>query len=189
MRTEQRAPRNSAVRRAPVAGRGAVSTSPGGRRLQIRPRGHITSAGVRAMKKRNTKERGAALVEAAIVMPLLLMLTVGIWTTARAWNVHNTMDHAAREAARFGATEVPWDGASPGAVRGAADEVLTASAIAPANVQTVCVGKGFDPCALGATSSTQVAVQLRWPDYRMDFVFFSVPVTLTASAVARYEGS
>ncbi len=189
MRTEQRAPRNSAVRRAPVAGRGGVSTSPGGRRLRLRPRGHITSAGVTAMKKRNTKERGAALVEAAIVMPLLLMLTVGIWTTARAWNVHNTMDHAAREAARFGATEVPWDGASPGAVRGAADEVLKASAIAPANVQTVCVGKGFDPCALGATSSTQVAIQLQWPDYRMDFVFFSVPVTLTASAVARYEGS
>ena len=49
-------------------------------------------------------ERGAALVEAALVLPMLLMLTFGIWTTARAWNVHNVLDHAAREAARYAAT-------------------------------------------------------------------------------------
>ncbi|NIN10359.1 MAG: pilus assembly protein, partial [Gemmatimonadales bacterium] len=49
------------------------------------------------------EDRGAALVEAALVMPLLLMLTLGIWATARAWNVHNVLDHASREAARFGA--------------------------------------------------------------------------------------
>ena len=50
------------------------------------------------------EERGAALVEAALVLPMLLMLTFGIWTTARAWNVHNVLDHAAREAARYAAT-------------------------------------------------------------------------------------
>jgi Flp pilus assembly protein TadG len=50
------------------------------------------------------RSRGAAIVEAAIIMPLLLLLTFGIWTTARAWNVHNVLDHASREAARFGAT-------------------------------------------------------------------------------------
>ena len=78
-----------------------------------------------------SRDRGAALMEAALVMPLMLMLTVGVWTTARAWNVHSTLDHAAREAARYGATEVPFDGTSPAEVRAVADQVLQASAIRP----------------------------------------------------------
>lgn len=153
------------------------------------------------------RERGAALVEAALVLPILLLLTVGIWTTARAWNVHNTLDHAAREAARFGATEYPWSEAgsttatcsnpgSPGsseeAIRCIADQELAAAAIAPADVTTVCIDKanaGTDPCAVGATSTPQVAVTLEWQDYPLDFVFFTVDVDLNASAVARWEGS
>ncbi|MBA2726181.1 MAG: pilus assembly protein [Actinobacteria bacterium] len=52
--------------------------------------------------QRKIRERGAALVEAAFVMPIILLLTFGVWTVARAWQVHNTIDHAVREAARFG---------------------------------------------------------------------------------------
>ena len=57
------------------------------------------------MRRKGKTDRGAALIEAAMVLPILLRLTFRIWATARAWNVHNTIDHAAREAARFGATE------------------------------------------------------------------------------------
>ena len=67
-----------------------------------------------------------------MVLPILLLLTFGIWGTARAWNVHNTIDHAAREAARFGATEEPWvSGTSDISVRAVADLELTASTIDP----------------------------------------------------------
>ncbi len=141
------------------------------------------------------EDRGAALVEAALVMPLLMLLTVGIWTTARAWNVHNTLDHAAREAARYGATEVPWDGSSVANVRAIADQELQAASIAPADVATVCINKedaGNDPCplvGLGSTSTPQVAVVLQWQNYPLDFVFFSIDVDLQAAAVARWEGS
>jgi Flp pilus assembly protein TadG len=62
-------------------------------------------------------ERGAALVEMALVLPFLLLLIVGIWTTARAFNVKNTMDHAVREAARQGATIDPWETGSPNDLR------------------------------------------------------------------------
>ncbi|MDH3260072.1 MAG: pilus assembly protein [Acidimicrobiia bacterium] len=134
-------------------------------------------------------DRGAALMEAALVMPLMLMLTVGVWTTARAWNVHSTLDHAAREAARYGATEVPWDATSAPKVRAVADQELQASAIAPADVTTVCIGRGSAPCGLGAIPDVdQVAVQLSWDNYQMDFIFFSVTVDLRASAVSRWEG-
>lgn len=134
-------------------------------------------------------DRGAALIEAALVMPLLLMLTVGVWTTARAWNVHSTLDHAAREAARYGATEVPWDGSSPTDVRAVADQELQASAIAPADVATACIAQGNAPCGLGAIPGVdQVAVELSWNNYQLDFVFFSIGVDLKASAVSRWEG-
>lgn len=136
-----------------------------------------------------SQDRGAALLEAALVMPLMLMLTVGVWTTARAWNVSSTLDHAAREAARYGATEVPWDGTSAAKVRAVADQELQASAIVPADVATVCIGQGNAPCSLGAIPDVdQVAVQLSWNNYQMDFIFFSINVDLTASAVSRWEG-
>ncbi len=134
-------------------------------------------------------DRGAALMEAALVMPLMLMLTVGVWTTARAWNVHSTLDHAAREAARYGATEVPWGGTSAAIVRAVADQELQASAIVPADVTTVCIAEGSAPCGLGAIPDVdQVAVQLSWDNYRMDFIFFTISVDLKASAVSRWEG-
>ena len=138
---------------------------------------------------RLSHDRGAALMEAALVMPLLLMLTVGVWTTARAWNVHSTMDHAAREAARYGATEVPWDGTSTAAVRAVVDQELQASAITPADVATVCIDQGNAPCGLAAIPGVdQVAVELSWNNYQMDFIFFSIDVDLKASAVSRWEG-
>jgi len=140
---------------------------------------------------RGNRDRGAALVETALVLPMLFMLTVGIWTTARAWNVHNTLDHAVREAARFGATSDPFDAA---AVRAIADQELSAAAIDPGDVTTVCLlqipaGADPNPCSLGVTGTPQVAVHLSIP-VDLNFVFFKIPgVVLNASAAARWEGS
>ena len=46
------------------------------------------------------QESGAELVEAAVVIPILLMLLLGIVTFGRAWNVYQTITRAAREGAR-----------------------------------------------------------------------------------------
>jgi Flp pilus assembly protein TadG len=46
------------------------------------------------------EEPGAELVEAALVLPLLLMLLLGIVTFGRAYNVYQTITRAAREGAR-----------------------------------------------------------------------------------------
>lgn len=50
------------------------------------------------------KERGASAVEFAIVVPLFLMLTMGMITGGLSFNRKMSLTHAAREAARFGAT-------------------------------------------------------------------------------------
>ncbi len=49
-------------------------------------------------------ERGASLVEFALVLPLILMLVLGLVSAGIAYNEKITLTHAAREAARFAAT-------------------------------------------------------------------------------------
>ena len=143
--------------------------------------------------KRWRSEGGAALVEAALVLPFLLLLTFGIWTTARAWNVHNTMEHAAREAARFGATVEPWDSStSPPAVRAIADADLTAASI-DTSVITDCIALVPDSgTACGHTNDTgpdQVVVKLTLQDYELQVLLFGVDVDMGASAISRHEAA
>ena len=45
-------------------------------------------------------ERGQALVEFALVVPLLLIMVMAIIDFGRAWNLHQTITDAAREGAR-----------------------------------------------------------------------------------------
>ncbi len=160
----------------------------------------------RTRTRRGGDERGAALVEMAVVTPLLLMLLVGIWTTARAWNVHNVIDHAAREAVRYGATVDPWaSGSESGAscnaagnsaekIRCIADAELSASAVPLGSVTSVCI-EGVKAAATGScapantTGVDQVYVRLRYQNFPLDFVFWSTTVNLEATAIARYESA
>jgi Flp pilus assembly protein TadG len=139
-------------------------------------------------------ERGAALIEAALVLPILLLLTFGIWTTARAWQVNNTLQHAAREAARYGATVEPWDpGTSPASVQAVSDADLTASALNPATVGD-CVELVADTASptcdshVNNTGTDQVFVKLTLPDWELQFLFFTIDVDLDAVAISRFEG-
>lgn len=53
---------------------------------------------------RSSSERGAALVEAALIFPIFVMLLLGIVTTAIAYGQSSAITNATREASRFGAT-------------------------------------------------------------------------------------
>lgn len=55
----------------------------------------------RLMKPERTQERGAEVVEFALVFSLLMMLMLGIVVFARAYNVYQTITRAAREGARM----------------------------------------------------------------------------------------
>jgi Flp pilus assembly protein TadG len=46
------------------------------------------------------QRRGQALVEFALILPVILLLVVGMLEFARAWNLHQVMTDAAREGAR-----------------------------------------------------------------------------------------
>lgn len=140
------------------------------------------------------KDGGATLVEAAFVLPFLLLLTFGIWTTARAWNINNTMEHAAREAARYGATVDPWDpSTSPSDVRAVADADMASAAIDTSAIQTICIeltADGDESCSTGHINSTgtnQIFVRLEYPNYDLQFLFFSMTIDMQATAISRHE--
>src|SRR5713226_1029216 len=56
---------------------------------------------LRASRRLVRSERGAELVEAALVFPLLLALIIGGFWLGRAYNIYESMTRAAREGARF----------------------------------------------------------------------------------------
>ncbi len=49
-------------------------------------------------------DHGAAVVEFALVLPVLMMLLLGMLSGATAWNQHQALGQGARVAARFGST-------------------------------------------------------------------------------------
>lgn len=131
------------------------------------------------------RQRGAALVEAAIALPILLLLLFGIVTTAQAWNVHNTLDHAAREAARAGAVggDMPGTAAAQLAAAGlTAPPVLICTRTLEGAADGNCLNAVDDPITV-----KRVQVLVTYPSYRLDFLFFSVTVDMKAPAVARTE--
>ena len=141
-------------------------------------------------------DRGAVLLEAALITPIFVMLLFGIWTTARAWNVHNVLDHAAREAARYGAVNPDHDAietVAEGEVMAASfpwGDVQFCSTVFDGGLTSYNTGT-TSPCLAvpseDPTSDDRVQVALRVVDYPLNFVFFSTTVDLQARAVARLE--
>ncbi|MGH8928847.1 MAG: TadE/TadG family type IV pilus assembly protein [Acidimicrobiia bacterium] len=154
-----------------------------------------------ARPRRGRLERGAVLTEAAIITPLFVMLLFGIWTTARAWNIHNVLDHAAREAARYGAVDpvnanieniaegevvaasFPWSTVTYCTAVFDDGTWLTSGTVLPSGR---CLDDGTDP-GEDPTTDDRVQVSLIVEDHELDFIFFDFEVDLSARAVARLE--
>jgi Flp pilus assembly protein TadG len=92
------------------------------------------------------EESGAELVEAAVVIPILLMLLLGILAFGRAWNVYQTITRAAREGAKAAVLTPCADSTyCPGATAYSAtdiwtnfvDPVLQSANLAPAGTSGV----------------------------------------------------
>lgn len=117
-------------------------------------------------------ERGAAAVEFAIILPVLLALIVGIVEFGRAYNAQLSLTHAAREGVRVMAISNNLTAARTAAKNAAVSltPALTDSAVA--------VGT----CAPGR----QVTVTI---SYRLDTLTgFIAPLSMTGKAVMLCEG-
>lgn len=154
-----------------------------------------------------TGEHGAAMVEMALVFSLLIMLLVGTVTAAIALSQNNSIENAAREASRFGAT-LPFDSSWLATVRDVARNAAHGDLDASVPGQTICValvGPGgtqsltdtggapafsSSPCFADGRPSEEVRVQVvTGRDTTIEAVLFSIDVSLSAPAAARYERS
>jgi len=127
-------------------------------------------------------EAGSTLLEIALILPVLLLLTFGVFEFGRAWLIVNTMSHATREAVRLAATTEGLAADAPPVIN-KAKEILSAAGLPGASVRNTA--------PLGTPPEVTVTVDL-------DFAFltgigpvsgfsFTGALPLSSSATMRYE--
>lgn len=114
-------------------------------------------------------ERGAAAVEFALVVPVLLALLLGIIEFGRAYNVQISLTHAARETARTMAIDNVWGDAvsrgktaAPSVLLGTGDFAATPAACTPGQQILVTVTHDLESLtgiADGLTLTGQAAMR------------------------------
>lgn len=121
---------------------------------------------------RNNSERGAALIEAAITIPMLLLVAVGIFEFGRAYQTWQILTNAAREGARMAVLEAPTNGNVETRVR----EYMQAGQLSEANAAYVGVNRSASMTVNGApVSASQVSI-----DYPFSFIVLQPVARLVA---------
>ena len=120
------------------------------------------------------RERGAAVVEFALIVPLLLLLVLGIAEFGRAYNVQTTLSGAARAGVRVMALQNDATAA----------KTATKSAAVPLALSDAQIVVSAN-CPTTGTANATVTVS-----YPMVFItnFFGPSIGLTGKAVMRCNG-
>jgi Flp pilus assembly protein TadG len=135
----------------------------------------LTSTSTGRAEKRD--ECGAAAVEFALVMPILLVLVLGIAEFGRAYSVQTILSGAAREGVRVMALKN-----DPAAARAA-----TKAAASTLGLTDSQIGVTPNPCVSTATSPVSAAVTVTYPMALLTG-FFGTSITLTGKGVMRCNG-
>jgi Flp pilus assembly protein TadG len=126
--------------------------------------------------------RGQALVELALILPVILLLVIGMLEFARVWNLHQVMTDAAREGARRAVlANVIMDQDS---VRAAMWRHIAQFGYDPAH-SSIMSGTTITPMANWKVSGQNITVQLSLP-YR----FWILPwqeITMRSTFTMRNE--
>jgi Flp pilus assembly protein TadG len=131
------------------------------------------------MWRRLQDQRGAAAVEFAFIVPLLVLLVLGIAEFGHAFQVQGTLSAAAREGARVMALQN-----DPAAARTAVRDAAPTLDPAVTNAQ-ITVSPAACPTTDATASNVRVTVE-----YPMPFLtdFFGAGITLTGTGVMRCNG-
>jgi Flp pilus assembly protein TadG len=162
----------------------------------------------RFLTSRRESDSGAAMIEMAFILILLVMLLVGTVSAAVAFGRGNSIQNAAREASRFGATlpdagTTTWFDDVRGVARSAASGDLDAAVpgqricvayIDQSNAATHQIESGGSASAPtggtcfsdGRTDEARVQVTVQ-RDSEFQAIVFATDITLSAEAAARYE--
>lgn len=155
---------------------------------------------VRGLRRRSREdERGSAILELALVLPLLMALVLGITTGGNAYFQKVSLTDAVREGGRYGASlkispTTTWQADVQARVAQVSGGLVTAgqvcaALVVPTGSDTTCgvtdpAGASTDPVVGSPASIVKVSVSV---PVKLQFYFFSQTVTMTASTAARYE--
>lgn len=144
------------------------------------------------MRKRLLGERGTAIIETAMTLPMLLLVSVGIFEFGRAYQTWQVLTNAAREGARVAVLPT----VDPGAAEARVLEYMQAGGLPNARLDEVSVTT-IDLSLGGAATASGSQVTVNYP---FEFMVLQPvaqlitsgsltgePFTLTASAAMRNE--
>jgi Flp pilus assembly protein TadG len=122
-------------------------------------------------------ERGAAAVEFALVLPVLLVLVLGIAEFGRAYNVQTILSGAAREGVRVMALQN-----DPAAARAATKAAASTLSLTDGQISVTPTN-----CISTAASTASATVTVTYP---MPFLtgFFGTSITLRGEGMMRCNG-
>ena len=144
------------------------------------------------MRTRLTRnERGAALLETAVTIPLILLISVGIFEFGRAYQTWQVLTNAAREGARVAVI----NGTTDDDVRAAVRTYMTAGRLLNAGTAPIALDRN---APLGDRSGSSVTISYPFnfivlnPIVRMvvrdSTARLGAPITMSAFAIMRNEG-
>ena len=144
---------------------------------------------IEARQRRSTSERGTAIVESAIILPVFFLLLFGVFEASRFMNTQQVLTNAAREGARFAVTPLTQTNTLPstGEITTRVNDFLGSASITGA---TVTVDNAVS-VVTGSITTTYTRVRVDEP-YQVLTVpgFFSMlQVTLRGEALMRNETS
>lgn len=134
--------------------------------------------GSRLLRDRRRGERGADLVEAALVLPILLTIIFALYSLGRGWDIYQTMTRAAREGVRRAVTTGCATCSSSGydsttTIQDIVDQALGAAGIDSSKVENYTQGyKWLD----NSNSVCGAYIKFSYP-YNIVIPFVPVPVT------------
>ena len=139
--------------------------------------------------KRYRNQRGAALVEAAITLPIILLISVGIFEFGRAYQTWQVLTNAAREGARLAVINGSTDTDVTARVR----SYMQSGSLANYGTATVTIQRSV--ALTGADTASRIQI-----DYPFQFMVLNpvvrlvtptsttgAPITMQSSAVMRNE--
>jgi Flp pilus assembly protein TadG len=134
------------------------------------------------------RQRGAALIETALALPMVLLVAVGIFEFGRAYQTWQVLTNAAREGARVAVLP----GANTGLITARAVSYLQAGQLSEAANATVNVNPVMLDLGGGATAAAS-SVTVNYP---FEFIVLQpvanlvargAPLTMQATSVMRIE--
>ena len=119
--------------------------------------------------KRYRNQRGAALLEAAITVPIILLISVGIFEFGRAYQTWQVLTNAAREGARIAVLETTTDAE----IRTRVNDYLRSGGLKTLGDANIPIARAVTLTASSTASTVEI-------DYPFEFMVLNPVVRLIA---------